>query len=129
MVNPLVSRLVRLAIACVILTGVPDSALLPDKLLGADREAPAAVLPGVNADPHIAAFGDKFYIYPTTDGTVGWMSTSFHTWSSRDLVHWTDEGVILDLPRDLAWAKVRAWAPAIATKNGKYFICQTNGTR
>jgi beta-xylosidase len=36
-------------------------------------------------------------------------------------VHWTDEGVILDLQRDLDWAEVRAWAPAIATKDGKYF--------
>jgi beta-xylosidase len=87
----------------------------------AGRAAPAAVLPGVNADPHIAAFGGKFYIYPTTDGTVDWMSTSFHAWSSRDLLHWTDEGVILNLPRDLAWAKVRAWAPAIATMHGKYY--------
>ncbi|RZK53217.1 MAG: hypothetical protein EOO91_18060, partial [Pedobacter sp.] len=44
--------------------------------------APATVLPGVYADPHIAAFGKKFYIYPTTDGSEGWMSTSFTAWSS-----------------------------------------------
>jgi hypothetical protein len=30
----------------------------------ADREAPAAVLPGLNADPHIAVFNDTFYLYP-----------------------------------------------------------------
>jgi hypothetical protein len=89
--------------------------------LCADRKAPRAVLPGVNADPHIAALGGKFYLYPTTDGTEHWMSTSFHAWSSPDLVHWKDEGIILDLPRDLTWANVRAWAPAIATKGGKYY--------
>lgn len=84
--------------------------------------APPAVLPGVYADPNIAAFGKKFYIYPTTDGTKGWLSTSFTCWSSDNLVDWKNEGVILDLPKDLSWAKVMAWAPAIAQKNGKYYF-------
>lgn len=83
--------------------------------------APAAVLPNVYADPHIAAFGNKFYIYPTTDGSEGWNSSSFTAWSSKDLVKWKYEKVILDLPKDLSWAKARAWAPAIAYKNGQYY--------
>ncbi len=83
--------------------------------------APKAVLPGLYADPHIAAFGKKFYIYPTTDGTVGWMSTYFTCWSSDDLVNWKNEGTILDLPKDLTWAKERAWAPCIVEKNGKFY--------
>jgi beta-xylosidase len=86
-----------------------------------DRTPPPPALPGVNADPHIAVFGDTFYLYPTTDGSEGWRSTSFRAWSSHDLVHWKDEGVILNLPRDLTWATLHAWAPAIATKNGKYY--------
>lgn len=86
-----------------------------------DRTPPPPVIPGVHADPHIAVFGDTFYLYPTTDGSEGWRSTSFRAWSSRDLVNWKDEGLILDLPRDLTWAKVHAWAPAIATKDGKYY--------
>lgn len=84
--------------------------------------APAAALPGVYADPNIAAFNKKFYIYPTTDGTVGWMSTYFTCWSSDNLVDWKNEGVILDLPKDLTWAKERAWAPTIAKKNNKYYF-------
>lgn len=87
----------------------------------AEPTPPPAVLPGVNADPHLSAFGDMFYLYPTTDGTTGWKSTFFRAWSSPDLVHWTNEGVILDLPRDLKWADLHAWAPAIATKDGKYY--------
>lgn len=83
--------------------------------------APAAVLPGVYGDPHIAVFGNKFYIYPTTDGTEGWKSESFTCWSSKDLVKWKHEKVILDLPKDIGWAKESAWAPAIAYKNGKYY--------
>lgn len=84
--------------------------------------APAAVLPGVYADPNIAVLGKRFYIYPTTDGTVGWRSTYFTCWSSANLLDWKNEGTILDLPRDLTWAKERAWAPTIATKNGKYYF-------
>jgi beta-xylosidase len=79
-------------------------------------------LPGPNADPHIAAFGDTFYLYPTTDGIEGWGAKSFSAWSSKDLKQWKNEGVILDLPRDLTWANRNAWAPAIATKNGKYYF-------
>ena len=84
--------------------------------------APAPALPGVNADPHIAVFGNTFYLYPTTDGSDGWLSTSFRAWSSQDLVQWKDEGVILDLPRDVRWAQVRAWAPCIATQRGQYYF-------
>src|SRR6478752_6860154 len=53
--------------------------------------APKAVLPNVYADPHIAVFEKKFYIYPTTDGSEGWKSTNFTCWSSKDLVKWKYE--------------------------------------
>lgn len=95
---------------------------LATPLLDLDRTAPPPALPGVNADPHIAVFGNTFYLYPTTDGFEGWGSKSFQAWSSKDLLNWTNEGVILDLPRDLRWADRNAWAPAIATKNGKYYF-------
>lgn len=103
--------------------------LLPLPALAEDsnKPAPPAVLPGVNADPHIAVFGKTFYLYPTTDGSEGWMATSFHGWSSKDLVNWKDEGVILDLPKDLKWADVRAWAPAIAGKDGKFYYYYSAG--
>lgn len=106
---------------------------LPAVLLGAllaasatafaDREypIPKPVIPGFTADPHIAVFGTTFCLYPTTD-MVGWDPKSFHGWTSKDLKIWKDEGVILDLPRDVAWATGQAWAPAIATKNGKYYF-------
>jgi beta-xylosidase len=83
---------------------------------------PPAVLPGLYADPTLIAFGNKYYLYPTTDGSVGWLSTYFTCWSSKDLVRWKNEGNVLDLPRDLKWAKQRAWAPTIIEKNGKYYF-------
>ncbi|WP_069758336.1 family 43 glycosylhydrolase [Streptomyces sp. LUP47B] len=80
------------------------------------------VLPGLNADPNIVRFGDTFYIYPTTDGFEGWSGTQFKAYSSTDLVHWKDHGVILDLGPDISWADSRAWAPTIAEKGGKYYF-------
>ncbi|MEU2337279.1 family 43 glycosylhydrolase [Streptomyces sp. NPDC013172] len=80
------------------------------------------VLPGLNADPNIVRFGDTFYLYPTTDGYDGWSGTRFKAYSSTDLVHWTDHGVVLDLGPDIGWADSRAWAPTIAEKDGKYYF-------
>ncbi|MGW6908678.1 family 43 glycosylhydrolase [Streptomyces sp. NPDC054940] len=80
------------------------------------------VLPGLNADPNIVRFGDTYYLYPTTDGFEGWSGTQFKAYSSTDLVHWKDHGVILDLGPDVSWADSRAWAPTIAEKDGKYYF-------
>jgi beta-xylosidase len=85
------------------------------------------VLPGLYADPNIAVFGDTFWIYPTTDGFAGWSGTQFHAFSSKDLVNWTDHGVALDLGPDVSWADDSAWAPAIAEKNGKYYLYFSGG--
>ncbi|MFE9675636.1 family 43 glycosylhydrolase [Streptomyces sp. NPDC006259] len=80
------------------------------------------VLPGLNADPNIVRFGDTFYLYPTTDGFEGWSGTQFKAYSSTDLVHWKDHGVILDLGPDVSWADSRAWAPAMEERNGRYYF-------
>ncbi|RGF92617.1 hypothetical protein DXA10_11820 [Firmicutes bacterium AM55-24TS] len=85
-----------------------------------DRGNP--VLNGFYADPNIAVFGDTYYIYPTTDGGTSWDSTYFKAFSSKDLVNWKDEGIILDL-KNVSWSGgVNAWAPTIAEKNGKYYF-------
>ena len=75
-------------------------------------------LNGYYADPDIiyCEKDGKFRIYPTSDGFDGWSGTYFKTFSSPDLVHWTDEGVILDLQKDVKWAESRAWAPSIIEK-------------
>lgn len=80
------------------------------------------ILPSYNADPQIAMFGGKFYIYPTTDGFADWLGTKFHAWSSPDLAKWTDEGVVLDLGPGVSWADDKAWAPGIAFKGDTYYF-------
>jgi beta-xylosidase len=86
------------------------------------HEMRSPVLPGLNADPNIVAFGDTYYIYATTDGFDGWSGTKFSAWSSKNLVDWKDEGVILDLGPGVSWADRNAWAPAIVERDGKYYF-------
>ena len=82
------------------------------------------VLEGYFADPDVlySEKTKKYYIYPTSDGYTGWSGTYFKAFSSVDLVNWKEEGVILDLIKDVSWAKRNAWAPCIIEKkvNGRY---------
>lgn len=81
------------------------------------------VLDGLYADPDIAVFNGRYYIYPTTDGFNGWSGTYFKVFSSDDLINWTDHGKILDVASDdVPWATGSAWAPCIAENNGKYYF-------
>lgn len=81
------------------------------------------ILKGQYADPDIAKFNGKYYIYPTTDGFDGWSGTVFKVFSSTDLINWDEGKVILDLSTDdVPWASGNAWAPAIEHKNGKYYF-------
>lgn len=82
-------------------------------------------VPGLFADPEVAIFNGKYYIYPTTDGYPGWGGKEFHTLSSDDLVTWKDEGVILDVSQ-LEWGKENAWAPSITFRDGYYYYYFSN---
>jgi arabinoxylan arabinofuranohydrolase len=81
-------------------------------------------LKGLYADPDIiyAEKTKKFYMYPTSDGFDNWSGTYFKTFSSKNLLDWKEEGIILDLNKDVSWANRNAWAPCIIEKkvNGKY---------
>ncbi|MEU3335799.1 family 43 glycosylhydrolase [Streptomyces sp. NPDC006668] len=80
------------------------------------------VLPGLTADPDAHRLDGRYWIFPTTDGNPGWGSTSFRAYSSPDLVHWEDHGVVLDLGTDVSWADSYAWAPTIAERDGRYYF-------
>ncbi len=87
----------------------------------AESAAPQPILDGYRADPAIRVFGDTYYIYPTSDKPE-WMTTDFSVWSSKDLIDWKNEGVILDVAHDLKWANVKAWAPDCIERGGKYYF-------
>lgn len=102
---------------------------VPDEILAGLREeekeliasVPEPALDGFTADPAIRAFGDKYYIYPTSD-RPNWNTHEFAVWSSVDLVDWKKENVFLDLRKDIKWADVKAWAPDCIERNGKYYF-------
>lgn len=79
------------------------------------------VVEGYYADPEIIYSNKtkKYYLYPTSDGFDGWSGYYFRTFSSDNLKDWTDEGVILDLKKDVSWGNRNAWAPTITEKKVK----------
>lgn len=80
------------------------------------------VLPGYFADPSIKKFGDKYYLYVTTDGYPPYGNDGLtFVWTSTDLSTWQPE--VLD---GLPYKSV--WAPAVIQgKNGKYYLyCQNS---
>ncbi|MDR2955573.1 MAG: family 43 glycosylhydrolase [Prevotella sp.] len=79
------------------------------------------VLEGYYADPEILYSNktNKYYLYSTSDGFDGWGGYYFKTFSSDNLKNWKDEGVILDLKKDVSWADRNAWAPCIIEKKVK----------
>ena len=98
-----------------------------------------SVLPGQFADPDIDKFGDKYWIFPTTDGYSGWSGTQFYAFSSDSLSGpWQCEGMILETNSDATetqtntvhdyevpvseWSYGSAWAPSIEEKDGKYYF-------
>ncbi|MEO3926706.1 family 43 glycosylhydrolase [Micromonosporaceae bacterium B7E4] len=93
----------------------------------AARTTKGPVIPGLFADPHLTAFNGRYYLYPTTDGYAGWSGTYYKAFSSTDLVNWTDHGVILDHGPDVSWADNSAWAPAVAARNGRYYLYFSGG--
>lgn len=76
------------------------------------------------ADPHAEFFQNELWIYPTHSprGEPGFMA-----YSSPDAVTWKDHGVILKMA-DIKWIKDdgaerhHPWAPAIAEREGKYYL-------
>jgi len=81
-------------------------------------------LEGYYADPDVLYSNKtgKYYIYPTSDGFDGWGGYYFKVFSSDNLADWKDEGIIIDLKKDVTWANRNAWAPCIVEKkiNGQY---------
>ncbi len=76
------------------------------------------ILPGYFADPTIKKFGDKYYIYSTTDGSGAGFGPA-QVWVSDNLVDWELE--LMNWPTS-HWI----WAPDVLEKNNKYyyFYCQ-----
>ena len=85
------------------------------------------------ADPTARLFEGKIYVFPSHDmdnahdarGGAGWFAMEdYHTYSSENLVDWTDHGVIVD-QKNVPWvntANNAMWAPDCVERNGKYYF-------
>ncbi len=99
----------------------------PSSLVESLRSQAASAAPSpalkneFTADPAIRVFGDRYYIYPTSDRPY-WNTKEFAVWSSPNLVDWQKEKVFLDLREDISWANNKAWAPDCIERNGKYYF-------
>ncbi|MFE4691412.1 family 43 glycosylhydrolase [Streptomyces sp. NPDC056749] len=78
------------------------------------------IVDGWYADPDVAVYGDRFWIYPTTSRSYG-EQTFMDAFSSTDMVHWTKHPEVLDIA-DVPWAKYALWAPAPVFRDGKYYL-------
>jgi arabinoxylan arabinofuranohydrolase len=81
------------------------------------------VLPDFHADPSARVFNGTLYVYPSHDiaGSTGWNMVDWDVFSTDDMVHWTNHGVIFGL-KDITWAKKYAWAPDCVERDGKYYF-------
>lgn len=97
--------------------------LLAAVLLAINSFAQRPILPDFYADPSARVFGNTIWIYPSHDiaGSKGWNMVDWHCFSSKDMVNWTDHGVIFGL-KDITWADKFAWAPDCIKRNGRYFF-------
>lgn len=85
-----------------------------------------------SADPTARVFNGKVYLYPSHDilakegrGRVGWFCMEdYHVFSSEDLTHWSDHGVIVSQDK-VPWVRPDSysmWAPDCIYRNGKYYF-------
>ena len=81
------------------------------------------ILPGLFADPDIAVFDGKYYIYPTSDGYDNWSGSRFYVFSSEDGIHFKKGPLLLDVATEqVPWATGYAWAPCIARKGDTWYF-------
>ena len=119
---------------------------IAEKAVKMPAENNPAVLHKFNADPAVLVYDDTVYIYCTNDAQQAEFSlgnadnaydkiNTLNVFSSKDLVNWTDCGIIKVAGASGAakWAR-NSWAPAICTKkiDGKdkfflYFADSANG--
>ena len=78
------------------------------------------VFPGWYADPEVALFEGRYWIYPTYSAPYD-EQTFLDAFSSPDLVHWTKHEKIISTD-EVKWARRAMWAPCTVEKDGKYYL-------
>lgn len=80
------------------------------------------------ADPAPLVVGDTVYLITThdEDDAIGFKMFNWLCYSSKDMVNWTDHGIIASVRephKTFKWADgVNAWAPHCVERNGKFYL-------
>ena len=99
----------------------------PNSALGKSDSGPIAanhqILPDFEADPSARVFHGRLYVYPSHDvaGSKDWDMIDWHVFSTVDMLHWKDHGMVFSL-KDIGWADKHAWAPDCIERNGRYYF-------
>lgn len=83
-------------------------------------EAGNPFVDGWYADPDVAIYGDRYWVFPTSSRPYD-EQTYLDAFSSTDLVHWTKHPNVLTI-EDVPWARRAVWAPAPVARNGRYYL-------
>ncbi|MFD7659015.1 glycoside hydrolase family 43 protein [Actinosynnema sp. NPDC059797] len=75
---------------------------------------------GWYADPDVAVYGGRYWVYPTTSKRYA-EQTHLDAFSSTDLVRWTKHPDVLTTA-DVSWAEYAVWAPAPVARDGRYYL-------
>ncbi len=78
------------------------------------------IFPGWYADPEVALFEGKYWIFPTYSAEFD-KQLFFDCFSSPDLVNWTKHERVLTAD-EVKWARRAMWAPSVIEKDGKYYF-------
>lgn len=79
-------------------------------------------------DPMILPVGDTYYLTGTQPPYFEGPNDGVHLWSTKDLVHFRDHGLILkreDMPESM-WCRDRFWAPELFDGKDGYFYLTFN---
>ncbi|MFH9760299.1 family 43 glycosylhydrolase [Streptomyces anulatus] len=124
-----IRKLSLIALTATLLAGVapspagadgPAAARALDVPVQSTAEAGNPLVEGWYADPDVAVYDDRFWIFPTTSRRYA-EQTFMDAFSSTDMVTWTKHSKVLDIA-DVSWAKYALWAPAPVFRDGKYFL-------
>ncbi|WP_033343120.1 family 43 glycosylhydrolase [Catenuloplanes japonicus] len=83
-------------------------------------EAGNPFVSGWYADPDVAIYNNRFYVFPTSSRPYD-QQTYLDAFSTTDLVNWTKHPNVLTTA-NVSWARRAVWAPAPITRNGRYYL-------
>jgi hypothetical protein len=117
----MLGKVAAVALSMLLVGGLPAGAApasrAPDY---STSEAGNPFVDGWYADPDVAIYGGKYWVFPTASRPYE-EQTYLDAFSSPDLVHWTKHPNVLTTAR-VSWANKAVWAPAPIERNGKYYL-------